>query len=91
MGLPQTRTREWLLDIDFRKRETFAYSCEAYSCILEAAASSAERRAAVDEFSRDCSIPDDRVEATEVASILREAAAARNGWKVILARCSPTG
>ncbi len=31
VGLPQTRTREWLLDIDFRKRETFAYSCEAYS------------------------------------------------------------
>ena len=91
VGLPQTRTREWLLDIDFRKRETFAYSCEAYSCILEAAASPAERRAAVDEFARDCNVPDDRVEATEVASILREAAAVRNGWKVILARCSPTG
>jgi hypothetical protein len=91
VGLPQTRTREWLLDIDFRKRETFAYSCEVYSCIIEAAASPAERRAAVEEFARDCSIPDDRVEATEVASILREAAAVRNGWKVILARCSPTG
>jgi len=35
IGLPYTRNREWLLEIDFRKRETFAYSCEAYSRILE--------------------------------------------------------
>ena len=26
----------------------------------------------------------------EVASIVAEAASARNGWKVILARCAPT-
>ena len=37
VGLPETRQREWLLDIDFRKRETFAYACEAYSRILEPA------------------------------------------------------
>jgi hypothetical protein len=91
VGLHETRTREWLLDIDFKKRETFAYSCEAYSRIVEAAASPAERRAAADEFARDCRIPDEGVDATEVASIIREAAAARNGWKIILARCSPTG
>ncbi len=36
MGPPETHQREWLLDIDFRKRETFAYACEAYSRILEA-------------------------------------------------------
>ena len=35
VGLPHTRRREWLLQIDFRKRETFAYACEAYSRILE--------------------------------------------------------
>jgi len=34
VGLPETNQREWLLDIDFRKRET--YACEAYSRILEA-------------------------------------------------------
>ena len=33
-GLRQTRRREWLLDIEFRKRETFAYACEAYACVL---------------------------------------------------------
>jgi hypothetical protein len=31
VGLRQTRRKEWLLDIEYRKRETFAYSCEAYA------------------------------------------------------------
>jgi hypothetical protein len=31
IGLRKTRTREWLLEIDYGKRETFAYACEAYS------------------------------------------------------------
>jgi hypothetical protein len=30
------------------------------------------------------------VDSSEVASIVAEAASARNGWKVILARCAPT-
>lgn len=34
-------------------------------------------------------ISEERVDPTEVASIVTEAAAARNGWKVILARCAP--
>jgi hypothetical protein len=90
VGLPETRTREWLLDIDFRKRETFAYSCEAYACIFDSAASPTERRTLADEFARDCTIPEESVDANEVASIIRDAAAARNGWKVILARCAPS-
>lgn len=32
---------------------------------------------------------DERVDPSEVASIVAEAASARNGWKVILARCAP--
>ena len=32
---------------------------------------------------------DERVDAGEYIDILREAVAARNGWKRILARCSP--
>ncbi len=35
VGLRSTRTKEWLLPIEFRKRETFAYSCEVYSRIVE--------------------------------------------------------
>ena len=31
IGLAETRKREWLLDIDFGKREAFAYGCEVYS------------------------------------------------------------
>ena len=31
VGLLETRRREWLLDIAYRKRETFAYACETYS------------------------------------------------------------
>ena len=30
LGLKETRRREWLLDIAYLKRETFAYACEAY-------------------------------------------------------------
>jgi hypothetical protein len=35
-------------------------------------------------------ISDERMDPSEVASIVVEAASARNGWKVILARCAPT-
>ena len=42
-GLPQTRRNEWLLDIAFRKRETFAYACEFYSLILQHPAASRAR------------------------------------------------
>lgn len=35
IGLRETRAKQCLLDIDYRKRETFAYACEAYACIFE--------------------------------------------------------
>ena len=38
---------------------------------------------------RSARISDERVDPAEVASIVAEAATARNGWKVILARCAP--
>ena len=37
----------------------------------------------------DAAPEDERVDRTELLDILREAAARRNGWKVILARCAP--
>jgi hypothetical protein len=89
-GLRQTRTKEWLLDIDFRKRETFAYSCEAYARVLERAKRPAERRELAEAYGTEVRISDERVDPEEVASIVRAAAAARNGWKVILSRCAPT-
>jgi len=90
VGLRETRTKEWLLDIEYRKRETFAYSCEAYARVLERAKSPSERRALAADYGSTVRISEERVDPAEVASIVAEAAAARNGWKVILARCAPT-
>ena len=89
-GLRQTRRKEWLLDIDFRQRETFAYSCEAYARILARAKTPGERRALAHEYGSTVRISENRVDASEVAKIVLAAADARNGWKVILARCAPT-
>ena len=90
VGLRETRTREWLLDIEYRKRETFAYSCEAYARIITRAKSPTERRALATEYASKRRISADGVDPVEVANIVTEAANARNGWKVILARCAPT-
>ena len=90
IGLRETRTKEWLLDIEFRQRETFAYSCEAYARIITRAKSPAERRALATEYAAKRRISAEGVDAVEVANIVTEAANARNGWKVILARCAPT-
>ena len=90
VDLPATRRHEWLLDIDFRKRELFAYACEAYSCIL-AAGETRERR--IDALARhvEGELPsDETVEIDEYLGILAESVRSRNGWKVILRRCSPT-
>jgi hypothetical protein len=89
IGLRETRRREWLLDIAFRKRETFAYACEAYGRIVERAPRLAERAALAAAFARERATPgDERVDRDELVDIVREASAARNGWKRILARCA---
>ena len=90
IGLPETRRREWLLDIDFAKRETFAYSCEAYSRILELGKTPLDRFRLLSDHAGGPMPPDDRVDKDEYVDILREAVSARNGWKRILDRCAPT-
>ncbi|HWZ50709.1 MAG TPA: hypothetical protein VNW54_04515 [Granulicella sp.] len=90
IGLRETRTKKWLLDIEYRKRETFAYACEAYAGVFARGKRPAERLGLAEEYSRGVRISEERVDAAEVASIVRAAAAAPNGWKVILARCAPT-
>lgn len=89
IGLRETRTRVWLLDIEYRKRETFAYSCEAYARVLQRGKNPVERLALAQEYGRTARISEERADVTEVASIVWEAATARNGWKVILSRCAP--
>jgi len=89
-GLRETRTREWLLELEFRKRETFAYSCEAYGWIVEHADSKTKRLALGERFAihgfGGC---DEAMDSNEVADIVQQACQTRNGWKVILDRCAP--
>lgn len=89
LGLPASPRREWLLDIDHGKRETFAYACERYSRMLEQGGP-AKRREALSEIAHRPPPPDDRVDGQEYVDILSEAVSARNGWKSILRRCSST-
>lgn len=73
VGLRPTRTKQWLLDIEFRKRETFAYSCEAYARVLERGRTPAERRARANEYAGGATnISDERVDRAEVADIVVE-------------------
>ncbi len=89
-GLRETRHREWLLDIEFTKRETFAYACEAYSRVLERAPKARDRPAIARELPASFASGDDRVDGEELRDIVAEAATRRNGWKVILQRCKST-
>lgn len=88
-GLPCTPRREWLLPIDFAKRETFAYACEALSRIVALGAPRRGREALLAEYAAEFTPTDDRVDPAELIDILAEAVRARNGWKRILARCAP--
>jgi hypothetical protein len=89
MGLPESRNREWPLAIDFGKRETLAYACEAFSRIAEHGPTRTARLALVAEVARRGPPDEDRVDPREYLDILGEAASAQNGWKRILARCAP--
>lgn len=89
VGLPETRRREWLLDIDFRRRETFAYACEAYSRIRVMGDTPARRLRALQEHAQGSLPGDSVVDVAEYLDILDEAVRARNGWKRILRRCAP--
>ena len=89
LGLAESRHREWLLNIDYPRRETFAYACEAYSCISAMAVDTRQRQQALERHAETALPPDDRVDHDEYLDILHEAVRARNGWQRILKRCSP--
>lgn len=89
IGLRETRRREWLLEIEFAKRETFAYACETYSRIHGLGRGLRARQTLLAEYAQGPMPADDRLDVEEYLDILREAVAARNGWKRILARCAP--
>lgn len=89
VGLPETRRQEWLLEIAFQKRETFAYACEAFSRAVELCPKLKAPPAIIEEYAYTFTPSDEHVDHDELVDILREAAHARNGWKHILARCAP--
>ena len=82
-------TREWLLATDFRKRETFAYACEAYGAIRAQAAGQVERATLLSMLAARPAPADESVDPEEFLDIVREACGARNGWRRILGRCAP--
>lgn len=91
VGLPHTRTREWLIEIEFRQRETFAYACEAYSRILALSKTRQDRARLIEEYTATALPSDEHVASAELVDILREAVGARNGWARIRARCAHAG
>lgn len=90
LGLPFSRRQEWLLGIDYSRRETFAYSSEAYSRIVELGRSRTHRQELLAELALEPLPGDIRVDGQEYLDILGDALAVRNGWKRILARCAPS-
>jgi hypothetical protein len=88
IGLPRTRKREFLLNIEFRQRETFAYACEVYSRILELSDDRRERMRLAEQAEEDFDPPDGRVDIDTFRAAVTAAASAKNGWKKILQMCS---
>ena len=87
-GLREIRHREFLLNIKFAMRETFAFGCEVHSRILELGGNVRERRSLLEKFARESTIAGKGEERTELLAILSAAVEARNGWKKILERCA---
>lgn len=90
IGLVETRSKEFLLNIDFRKRETFAYACEAYSRILSLASTPKLRREALQDHANGPLPGDSRMDQDEYLEILSDAVGPGNGWKRILKACAPS-
>ncbi len=89
IGLRPIRGREWLLEIDFGKRELFAYACETFSRIIALSRTRTSRKRMVAEIEANCMLPDEQVDVHEYLATLHEAVDARNGWKRILEHCRP--
>lgn len=88
VGLREIRGRESLLEIDFAKRETFAYACEVYSQIVELGDGPEERRLLLSEYLQGPMPAEGEVDVDEYVDILNEAVKAGNGWRRIQQRCS---
>jgi len=82
-GLLHSQTREWLLTIDYAKRETFTHVCGACSRIIDQAFRPAERARRCTPHAANHVPACDEIDPEELVSILRESVGARNGWQRI--------
>ena len=81
-GLQVPRGRERFVDVAFRQRRLFAFACEAYSQVLKRGDRESRLKFANRMRDEAGSFPSDILD--EVATLVRTAASARNGWRVIL-------
>jgi hypothetical protein len=88
VGLPKIRGRERLLEIEFRKRELFAYACETYSRVVALGATGISQKALLEEIESRWTPPDHRVDVGDYLAALHDAVSARSGWRRILKRCA---
>jgi hypothetical protein len=80
-GLNVRRGQERFVDIEFHRRELFAYACEAYSRVVLYAGR--RSRIAFAEKMLDGAFSFPRTQIKEVAALVVSAARARNGWRLI--------
>ena len=80
-GLHVRTGQERFVDVEFRHRELFAFTCEAYSRVMR----HRERKSRVSfaEKMREGAFSFPRGHIEEVAALVLNAARARNGWRVI--------
>jgi hypothetical protein len=88
LGMRETRTREFLLNVNYHQRETFAYACEVYSRILQTGKTKVKRIQLAQEAVAEFKPPDEKVDLDKFHAALKAATDSRNGWKQILQVCS---
>ena len=73
--------QERFVDVEFRHRELFAFTCEAYSRVMR----HRERKSRVSfaEKMREGAFSFPLSELENIAALVLEAARSRNGWRVI--------
>ncbi|MDO8806697.1 MAG: hypothetical protein Q7R35_19970, partial [Elusimicrobiota bacterium] len=80
------RGQERFVDVKFLDRELFAYTCEAYTKVLEKGKSKAVKTFTEEIWKACACLPESKSFVKEIAGLLLKAAKSRNGWKVIKER-----
>ena len=89
LGLPERGRSEWLLDIDFRKRELFAYACEFWSRISTEASDRKARLELIERLVPRLENFRGEFDPKLMRELLEAAARSRNAWRRISKQCGP--